>query len=51
MGGSAATYYTLDGSDPSTYGGAFQVPATDNTSVTLWSVDALGNIESANRAT
>ena len=49
MGGSAATYYTLDGSDPVTYGGSFQVSGDGQHLVTYWSVDALGNLEATNQ--
>ena len=44
-GGSAATYYTVDGGQPQAYGGAFQVSGDDSHTVTYWSVDAVGNAE------
>jgi hypothetical protein len=47
-GGSAATYYTLDGSDQTTYTGSFQVSGDGQHIVTYWSVDALGNTEATN---
>ncbi len=47
-GGSAATYYTLDGSDQATYSGAFTVSGDGQHQVTYWSVDALGNTEAVN---
>ena len=47
LSGVAATYYTLDGGDPQTYGGAFVVSDEGVHEVTYWSVDALGNTEAA----
>ena len=47
-GGSAGTYYTLDGSDPVTYTGAFQVSGDGQHTLTYWSVDNLGNTETTN---
>ncbi|MGD0997944.1 MAG: chitobiase/beta-hexosaminidase C-terminal domain-containing protein, partial [Thermoleophilia bacterium] len=43
-GGSAATYYTIDGVQH-TYSGSFTVSAEGSHTVTYWSVDAVGNIE------
>ncbi len=46
--GVSATYYTLDGSDQTTYAGAFTVSGDGQHQVTYWSVDAMGNTEAAN---
>ncbi len=43
--GVSATYYTLDGSDQTTYAGAFTVSGDGQHQVTYWSVDAMGNTE------
>ena len=46
--GVAATYYTVDGSDPQLYSGAFTVTDDGQHPVTYWSVDTLGNVEDTN---
>ena len=46
--GVATTYYTVDGSDPQVYAGAFTVTDDGQHPVTYWSVDSLGNTEAAN---
>jgi hypothetical protein len=44
--GVAATYYTIDGGDPQTYGQSFSEDLSDGThQVTYWSVDEAGNEE------
>ena len=45
-GGSAATYYTLDGSSAQTYSGPFTVSGTDQHYITYLLVDNVGNVES-----
>jgi hypothetical protein len=45
--GIAAVYYTLDGSQPQLYGGAFDVSAEGQHSVTYWSKDNAGHLEDA----
>ena len=44
-GGSAATYYTLDGGGQQTYTTPFSVAASSRKTITYWSVRAIGNIE------
>ena len=44
--GVAATYFTIDGGDPETYGDTFTRDLSDGThTVTYWSVDIVGNEE------
>jgi len=43
--GDTTTWYTLDGSDPIQYGGAFTVAGVQSHEITYWSVDCLGNRE------
>ena len=46
--GIAATYYTIDGGDPQTYGAPFTADlSTGGHTVTYWSVDQAGNVETA----
>lgn len=46
--GIAATYYTIDGGDPQTYGEPFTEDLSTGThQVSFWSVDAAGNTEAA----
>ncbi|MDQ3870886.1 MAG: hypothetical protein M3301_04625, partial [Chloroflexota bacterium] len=46
--GIAATYYTIDGGTPQTYGKPFTADLSDGThTVTYWSVDIAGNAETA----
>ena len=47
LSGVAATYYTLDGATQ-TYTNPFTVSAQGSHLITYWSVDAVGNIETAN---
>jgi hypothetical protein len=43
--GGTTTWYTLDGSAPIEYDGAFTVAGVQSHEITYWSVDALGNRE------
>ena len=43
--GDTTTWYTLDGSDPIEYDGAFPVAGVQSHEITYWSVDCLGNRE------
>jgi hypothetical protein len=47
LSGIAATYYTVDGGDPQTYEGPFELTEDGEYSVTFWSVDKAGNAEQA----
>ena len=47
LSGVASTLYTLDGAAPETYSGAFTVETSGVHTVSFWSVDGAGNVESA----
>ncbi len=47
LSGVATSYYTVDGGAAQTYAGAFSVSGLGSHAVTCWSVDRVGNLESA----
>ena len=44
-GGSAATYYTIDGGSTQTYAAPITVTGAGSHTIVYWSVDAVGNVE------
>lgn len=47
LSGVAATYYTVDGGDAQTYGGAFSFGTEGQHTISFWSVDGAGLVEAA----